>query len=339
MIYSWKGKFISTPIKIISFGIIICISHHGDLNAKALDTAETKRFNAALPAEVRLNPNSGKYNQSNYAIEYTISSGSTAKFLLSQQDDSLPTVDNGADPYGNYTPGPPIGGLATGPLTEVDPRIVRVVGDGPNGSYYCTGTLVAPLEVLTAGHCVHQGNGGKFYSNIAVGLGYSNGNVAYGPYKAAKLVTFSGWADSGDNAHDIALIILQSPAPSNMIYKYGMASIDPGCIPYQSVEIDFSRTFYSANFANGQNQYVTHDSNEGCHLGLLESRARTGHGSSGSAEIDPTGQFIYAVHSAEDDWYSFDPLLTRAKICFFYRYIDLGPDPTQYPHCNPPKKN
>jgi len=67
--------------------------------------------------------------------------------------------------------------------------------------YVCSGSVVDSSfgsVVLTAGHCVHDGDGGSFHSNWIFYPGYDSGAKPYGEWTATDLFTTTGWASSGD---------------------------------------------------------------------------------------------------------------------------------------------
>ena len=73
----------------------------------------------------------------------------------------------------------------------------------------CTGTLITPTHVLTAGHCVSNGSG-SFYSSLNFSAGQNGSSYPYGTTSWKNVVTTSGWHNNGDFNHDYALITLNA---------------------------------------------------------------------------------------------------------------------------------
>lgn len=99
----------------------------------------------------------------------------------------------------------------------------------------CSGSVIGPHLVLTAGHCVHAGGtGGPNYSNLRFQPGYPiNGNW----YLASEVFVHREWVKSGAFQFDYSFIYFASPMP--VTYYWGIISnVDWGvsypCSPSQT---------------------------------------------------------------------------------------------------------
>lgn len=84
--------------------------------------------------------------------------------------------------------------------------------DSQGDDYECSGTAVNSENkslVWTAGHCVHDGDGGKFYRQWVFVPAYSSGKAPYGRWTASELFTTGGWADDGDFREDFGAAIVR----------------------------------------------------------------------------------------------------------------------------------
>lgn len=74
-----------------------------------------------------------------------------------------------------------------------------------------SGVLIDPQFVLTAGHCVHEGDGGEWVTDMEVIPGYHNGNRPYGDAEGIELYSWLGWTRDGEFNHDMGVIRLDYP--------------------------------------------------------------------------------------------------------------------------------
>ncbi len=74
--------------------------------------------------------------------------------------------------------------------------------------FSCTGWLINPNTVATAGHCVHEGNGGSFSTNVVFYPGRDGASSPFGSCTGRTLFTVVGWADNGDEQFDYGAVKL-----------------------------------------------------------------------------------------------------------------------------------
>ena len=88
---------------------------------------------------------------------------------------------------------------------------------------HCSGTLIGPGYVLTAGHCVHEGPGGTWYSNLDFKPGHSSERASpdpYGTYSWCRATTVTAWTVDGKAKSDYALITLCNNPGFYMAFGY-----------------------------------------------------------------------------------------------------------------------
>ncbi|HET8680335.1 MAG TPA: hypothetical protein VFM54_00445 [Micromonosporaceae bacterium] len=90
-------------------------------------------------------------------------------------------------------------------------KVYFTLPDGtPSG---CSASTVASGKrrlVMTAGHCVHQGFGGQWYSNWQFVPRYRYGAQPFGTFVAYTLTTRTAWAYSGSFDEDMGIAIMHN---------------------------------------------------------------------------------------------------------------------------------
>ncbi len=82
------------------------------------------------------------------------------------------------------------------------------------GDFICSGAVIAPRLLLTAGHCVHKGSGGVegYYQQFLFVPAYNQGQSPYQAWNYTWVITTASWASgngSVPNKADFAIIELE----------------------------------------------------------------------------------------------------------------------------------
>ena len=108
--------------------------------------------------------------------------------------------------------------------------ICQLEYSGPGGGFLCSGTLIGPRTVLTAGHCIRQDDGRLLTApaNMIVTPGRNGANKPYGSARAAKFIPFT--ASPGAQGTDVGIIQLATPIGATVGYwtrNWSKSKVDP----------------------------------------------------------------------------------------------------------------
>ncbi len=85
--------------------------------------------------------------------------------------------------------------------------------DPAGNQYSCSASTVASGKrrlVMTAGHCVHQGRGGQWYSNWQFVPRYRNGVSPFGVFVAYGLTARTAWVNNSSFDEDMGIAIMNN---------------------------------------------------------------------------------------------------------------------------------
>lgn len=98
-------------------------------------------------------------------------------------------------------------------------RVGALFEHDASGAHFCTASVVAsPGEnlLITAAHCISDGDGSGYKSDIVFIPGYHDGAAPYGIWTPQRLLVAPEWADSADPDFDVGFIVLQPHDGANI---------------------------------------------------------------------------------------------------------------------------
>lgn len=93
-------------------------------------------------------------------------------------------------------------------------------------SYICSAAVIAPRIVITAGHCVHQGNGSSsgWHNSVRFVPAYDNGAAPYSTWYPTRMIVSSEWYYGGGgvpNSDDYAILVMGDRYINGAVRKIG----------------------------------------------------------------------------------------------------------------------
>lgn len=128
------------------------------------------------------------------------------------------------------------------------------------GDFVCSGAVLRPRLVLTAGHCVHSGNGQQsgFFENFRFCPAYRGKPGKHGCWDWAYVTTTNTWFTSGNvfpNAADYAIFEMQDRTIQGVSRKIGDLT---GYFGYSTLALSANHIHmlgYPVGFSNGQRMH------------------------------------------------------------------------------------
>ena len=182
--------------------------------------------------------------------------------LFSMHEDSMQATAPTPQPQDVGKKGAP---FSSSRLVPFDARLsypYKLVGklyfQKSNARWTCSGAVVGPRLVLTAGHCVHRGSGDDdgFYKGFLFVPAHNAGNAPFGAWSWSWIVTTGSWNNSNGNVPnrgDIAIIEFEDKKVDGELRKLGNQL--GGWFGYRTNNLKNNHTKkigYPGNFDNGQ---------------------------------------------------------------------------------------
>ncbi len=208
-------------------------------------------------------------------------------------------------------------------------RLSFQTGGGHWGS--CSGTLIHPFHVITAGHCVHYEDNGGWNMETFVSPGFDQGDTPFGTARAVEIAVLPEWLENESHNHDIALITLDRLV-GDFAGTLGTETLeDPD--DYAGLMLH-SNHYPGSPIGNARTMFHSYDEVLGSDDQAMGHYLDTAPGSSGASLYREMGgeHRVLAVNSS--DWTGLTnlaPILTADRVAWLDAIIAAAPEPLEGP--------
>jgi V8-like Glu-specific endopeptidase len=150
------------------------------------------------------------------------------------------------------------------------------------GTASCSASTVASGKqrlVVTAGHCVHQGAGGQWYSNWQFVPQYRNGARPYGTFVAYTLAARTAWTTGSSYDEDMAIAVMHNGG--NWGLKVVQTVGGNGLRWNYGYSVYITALGYPSNLGGGESQYFCQSGTWHGHGQVIRMYCNMTYGSSG----------------------------------------------------------
>lgn len=109
-------------------------------------------------------------------------------------------------------------------------RVGALFVHSASGNHFCTASVVrSPKKdlLITAAHCIHEGRGGTFRSDVVFIPGYRDGRAPYGVWSPARLVVAPQWVRSSNPNYDVGFVVLKPHRGRSIESLLGANRLEP----------------------------------------------------------------------------------------------------------------